>query len=149
MKKPTLLFLLFPAFVQCENLDSLAQKFEGAKVLGVYQVTSNPIEPNQQSRLKSYLHSYEISKSISLRSGVKKQLVRALMDPENCSQNDVKRCPFQGYYALVLDNSITLIISTAPCSKLLIFTKEDEEGESYDLNPQNGIETVLNKVRVK
>lgn len=130
----------------CNNLDSLQKKIKTAADLKLYRIQNTPTQMTKQIQDELYIGDYRVLDTFSISTKEQGSLKKALINQENYSKENLKRCPFTGKYAIEVDSSLNAIISIHPCSKIIVQLSDTSKVENLDLVQGNEIEEILNTI---
>jgi len=112
----------------------------------VYVIEAYPVALKDQNSTKKYIHEYPVARTLELPMGKIKLIQKAFIQEKNFVTDAVKRCPFQGEFAVVFikkNRTVTVITSSANCSKALVYLPGELSSIPFDLKEVNSIELVL------
>jgi hypothetical protein len=143
--------LLGLAFAACKtphSSQSLTQAVASADSLLIYQVEEYPIAPAEQVSGQYYLHDYAMHGKQALSAAQIAELKAILLDPTTFDTTAVKSCPMLPKMAIDLQrkgkSSMTLILSPAPCGKVLVFGADPRARPTpMELTPGNKLEAMV------
>lgn len=148
MKKIYLLFtlVLFATEGCNEKAMQYHQEIQQAQYFQVYKVAKTPTMPESQSPSKLYLMDYEVTDTRLVSGSYKQALKKALLNKENYSFEESKRCPFLAAYGIKIDRELTAIVGIEPCSKIMIAPADSAGHNLFDLAEKGEIERILGEI---
>lgn len=126
----------------CQHLWS-GKHQKKASMLELYTVEGTPTRPDQQVQGQLYVFDFATVHPVILTSEESAALYAALINTDNFSSTNQKRCPFIGQYAVRVGDELSAVISRSPCSKIQI--KEGSKGDAQHLQlvKENSLEIIF------
>jgi hypothetical protein len=97
---------------------------KGAPIIQIYSIDPIPVMSVEQVQGEDYIYDYHVIKAWSFKKKAANKLVVASLDTTQYLAGIAKKCPFMGKYAIHFKKgmkSLTIIVSTQPCDKVIIF----------------------------
>ncbi len=95
-----------------------------AAKIDLYMVDVIPVMSPDQIQGENYIYDYRVMKAMSIKKKAGSALIKAVLDTNQYMNGVAKKCPFMGKYAVQFrqgKRSITIILSTNPCEKAIVF----------------------------
>lgn len=144
MKKKYHMFTILLIAMACTEPAKWKHQITNSEMIALYGISRNPTDPAEQNPDNMYCQDYEILKSVSLTPEKVALLKASLVNQDNYSKEDLKRCPFMPEYALAVDSSLVIIIGTKPCARIWFKNEINGKEKLMDLARENEIEKILN-----
>lgn len=97
---------------------------KGAPKIQIYSIDPIPVMSIDQIQGEDYIYDYHVLKAWTFKKKAADKLVVATLDSTQYMAGIAKKCPFMGKYAIHFKKgmqSLTIIVSTQPCDKVIIF----------------------------
>ena len=146
MKKKYYMFTILLIAMACSEPVKWKDQITNSEMIALYGISRNPTDPADQNPDKVYCQDYEILKSVSLTPEQVVLLKASLINQDNYSKEDLKRCPFMPEYALSIDSSLAIIIGMKPCARIWFKNEINGKEKLMDLVRENEIEKILNQI---
>lgn len=127
----------------CSETIEWKRQIKKCEVVSLFEINRTPSEPSMQDPEKRYCLDYEIQNSINLTAEQIKLFKKYLINQNNYSTENLKRCPFLPEYAITLGDSLSAVISLNPCSKILFKDEISKQEKMMDLVANNEIEKLI------
>lgn len=139
-----ILSLLILVLTGCnQNSMRYRSAIQQANYFQVFKVAMSPTRPEEQSPDKLYVLDYEVIDTRLVEEAQVPNLKKALLNKNNYSFEDNKRCPFLASYGVKIDSDLMAIVGRSPCSKIMLSEIDKSENQIYDLAEDSDIESVL------
>ena len=147
MKKLAIFLILCTNFMGCDNYKQTKRNIKNASTVTLYSIYPTPTEPAAQLEEKLYLLDYEVIDTLTVNDKQVDALKEALLNKENFTEENNKRCPFMGKYGITFDHRVQVVLSTSPCGKLQMKRMKSDTLYAYDLVNENDNEKVLQHIK--
>lgn len=90
----------------------------------LYMVDAIPVMSIEQVPGQNYIYNYRVIKAMTIKKKAGMSLFSAVLDTNQYVYGEAKSCPFMAKYAIQFrkwNKSVTILISTQPCDKAIIF----------------------------
>lgn len=139
----SLILLLAIVSISCGNVSKPIKRFNNAKEMKIYKIAEIPTVLEEHLSGKDYIMDYEVIEEINTSLSERKNLRQAIVNTQNYTNDNNKKCIFFAQYAIKLDEFNTIIVSMNPCGKIIVSGKKSENPIRYDLVNGNQIEAMI------
>ncbi|MEM6773163.1 MAG: hypothetical protein AAF597_21500, partial [Bacteroidota bacterium] len=136
------LLLLGTMLASCQNWWPGNNK-KNAEMLQLYTVERMPTHPDKQMPDQTYVLDFAVLDPVTLRPEEATALYAALENTENFAEENRKRCPFIGEYAVEVAGEFVAVLSSSPCSKVQMMAEGEAAVRHLELTDENAVEVVM------